>query len=145
MNRTQELDTLNRLHGILSLSLPMYLKSTGPWVHGPTEKALELLDHIATDQATLIDRITDAIEQRHGFVDEGYFSYLFTSLHDLAVEFLIRMVHDRQVAELDEIRQCVDELKESPLHSLAEEVLANQSEHLLSLSELLSEEEFAVY
>jgi hypothetical protein len=90
---TEILSRLLVLHG---RSLPMYLSYAPPnqLYHHPKAKAV--LDQIVDDQKRTVDRLGMLILDHGGTVDYGEFPMSFTSLHDLSLTYLTRLLIDRQ-------------------------------------------------
>ena len=114
MDRPEVIDALNRLLQILNRSLPMYLRHAKPWARPNHEKAREALADLAADQQEYVKRISGAVERLGGGVEPGQFPIRFASIHDLAMDFLVRTTIDYQTRSLEAIRGCVDDLADEP-------------------------------
>ncbi len=141
MDRPEVIDALNRLLQILGRSLPAYLQYARPWARPNNEKAREALANLAADQQAYVERIGNAIDRLGGRVEPAGFPSQFASIHDLALDYLVRRAIERQQRDLQAIGRCVDDLTEEPgLRLLAQEVLDNQRGHLETLMSLVSQE-----
>jgi len=133
---------LNRLLAIECYSLVNYVSEAPPWTHPGNKKLMEATRDIVEDHEHYSQRLADAIEDRGGCLNTGSYPLTFTSLNDLAVDYLLaRLVESQQHAiELNE--RCVEELLEDPqARSLASEVLGSERAHLDILKEFLPQTE----
>lgn len=128
--------TLNRLLQIHYRSLPMYLASARPWVPRGHEKAAETVDLVVEDQKRTIDKITRALLDLGADIALGEFPMVFTDLHDLSVDFLLKELVEAQRRDVAAIEDCVADLAGDPL---AQEALGAAKGHLESLEEAVAE------
>lgn len=144
MTRVDGTDTiglLNRLFRIVHRSLPVYLAQAQPWPGPEGEKAQELLARMAADHRALAQRIAAAIRQEGGVVDFGRFPIEFTGMHDVAVDFILRKVHERLEHKVHMMSRCVDDLAGAPsLQPIAEDTLRITLEHLAAIREMQNAE-----
>jgi hypothetical protein len=137
MSSPSTIDVLNRLQILHSRSLPMYLSYAQPYALNEHPRFKEVLESIVASQQAMTERIATFILENHGTVDPGEFPMTFTGYHDLSVDFLRKLVTDRQRKEIVYIEKCVELLKLSPFaQALAQESLGEAKAHLLSLEEL---------
>lgn len=130
-------DILNRLQILHSRSLPMYLSYAPPHGLERHPRFKEVLEAIVASQQMMTDRLCTFILENHGTIDPGEFPMTFTGYHDLSVDFLRKLVTDRQRKEILHIEKCVELLKLSPFaQALAQEALGESKAHLRSLEEL---------
>ena len=131
MSDSRTIESLNRLLRIVHCSLPAYLHVVHPWTGRRGREVLDLLRRIAEDHGRLACRLAEAIRQRGGVPDARGFPDEFTDLHDVALDFLVRKVIERQVCELAAIECDVAELERDPeLRSLAQNLMATARLHL---------------
>ena len=72
-----------------------------------------------------------------GHPSPGAFPYQFTSVHDLAIDYLLERLIECQRRDVTRIGRCVDDLAGLPQHAaLAEEILGNARGHLETLEQL---------
>jgi len=134
---TDTIGLLNRLFRLVHRSLPTYLVQAQPWLGPDGQKAQALLVHIATDHRNLAQRLAPAIRQQGGIVDFGEFPLEFTSMHDVAVDFILHKVHARLEHKVHLMARCVDDLAGVPsLQPIAEDMLRLTLEHLAAIREL---------
>ena len=138
MSRPKVVDALNRLLANQCCSLANYLSDARPWTHPGNEVLVEATRGIVADHEHYSQRLAEAIEDRDGNVYSGGFPMTFTSLNDLALDYLlVRLVEDQQ-SNIQAAEQCMAELVEdSPAWSLASEVVGNERAHLDIMKEFL--------
>jgi hypothetical protein len=140
MNSVDTNAVLNRLLVLHHRSLPMYLSYAVPWKQPGREAASRTLDLVIAAQKALVERIYEAILENGGSVEFGRFPFAFTALHDLAFDYLLRKVIERQEQAVGEIEICVAALRMAPLaQALAQEALGEAKGHLDSLREAADE------
>jgi hypothetical protein len=136
MNSVSEHDILNRLVVLHNCSLPMYLRYAVPWWSGQNGQAAELLEHIADDQAEMVDRLGSMIIKDGGEVDDGEFPLVFTGLHDLSFAYLLGQMIEYQKRTIQAIERCVEALPTNRMsRPLAQEALGMAKAHLDSMCE----------
>ena len=139
MNSPETIDVLNRLYAIHNRSLPMYLSFAVPFTMGKSDKASTALGHVVEDQKLMVDRLGELILDLGGDLQPGEFPMVFTSLHDLGIDYLIGQVIldlKRDIAIFD---HCANQLNLVPMaKALAEEALGAAKGHLDSLEEVVS-------
>ncbi len=137
MNSVDTNAVLNRLLVIHNRSLPMYLSYAIPWGGRGSEAAGEALSLVATDHKNMVDRLGEMILGNGGSVSFGAFPLRFTALHDLAFEYMVEMLIERQKKAIDEMAECTDQLRLAPsAQAVAQEALGEAKGHLASLEEL---------
>jgi hypothetical protein len=128
--------TLNRLLQIHYRSLPMYLASAKPWVPRGQEKAAETLELVVADQKRTIEKITQALLDLGADIRVGEFPMVFTDMHDLSVDYVLKELVEAQRQDIAAIEVCVADLAGDPL---AQEALGAAKGHLESLEEAVVE------
>ena len=128
---------LNRLLAIHCKSFPQYLRWSRPHVPAGRTEELETLEAIATDQDVLADRISRMIVDADALPRSGEFPMEFTDLHDLDIDYLLRLAVRYQEQDVSAIQQLVERLQTAPAaRALAEEALGMAKGHLDTLGEL---------
>src|SRR5688572_30693205 len=91
-------EILNRLLVLHERSLPMYLSYAPPagLARSANAKAKAVLDQIVADQKRTIDRLATIILESNGVIEHGEFPMSFTSLHDLSLDYLLKLMIERQ-------------------------------------------------
>jgi hypothetical protein len=131
MSRPKVIGVLNRLLANVSFSLIDYLSESSPWTHTGNEPLVEALRVIVVDHDYHARRLAEAIEERDGCIDSSTFPTKFTSLNDLALDYLFARVLENQEHHIQATEQCVAELVEDPpAWGLASEVLRSERAHL---------------
>jgi len=139
MGEMTTVDVLNRLLAMHSRSLPTYLVSAPPWYPESDSDAIVALRHVAEDDALMVDRIGAEVLREGGTVKAGEFPMTYTDLHDLSIDFVMRLVVSELQENLEEIRICIDQLQNAPAaKALAEEALGATQGHLDNLDSLES-------
>ena len=140
MNHIRTADILNRLVVIHYRSLPMYLADASPWTHRGDEDACEVLAQIASDQATVVDRLGQMILDEGDSVELGEFPMDFTGQHDLSLDYLLNSLVTYQQTDIVSIEECVQQLDHDPMaRAIAQETLGEAKGHLELLQELVGE------
>ena len=139
MDQASTSDVLNRLYSVLSRSLPMYLQYARPATMRGDEEASETLQHIVSNQQSLIDRVGSMILQSNGGIHPARFPMFYTGYHDLSYAFLIQKMIEHQQQDIVAIEQCVVQLNMAPMaKALAQECLGTAKGNLDALKELSS-------
>lgn len=128
--------TLNRLLQIHYRSLPMYLASAKPWVPRGHEKAAETLELVVADEKRMIEKITEALLDLGADIELGEFPMVYTDMHDLSVDYVLKELVESQRQDVAAIEDCVADLAGDPL---AQEALGAAKGHLESLEEAVAE------
>ena len=132
-------DVLNRLLVLHERSLPMYLSYAPPDRLAANPKAKAVLDQIVEDQKRTIDRLATLVLDG-GMVDYGEFPMAFTALHDLSLEYLLKLLVDRQTKLVAACENLANLLGSAPYaQAAAREALGEAKGHLQNLLELKAE------
>jgi|GEM_PF-390751 len=137
MNQPATIPLLNRLLGVVSRSFLQYIKFSQPYVPAGRKEVLETLAAMAADLDSMADRISQMIMNQQELPRTGQFPMGFTDMHDLDIDFLVRVAIDCQRQDIVAVEQLVEQLQMAPAaKSLAEETLGMAKGHLQSLEEL---------
>lgn len=137
MSPPSTLDILNRLLVLHERSLPMYLSYAPPYEIAAHEQAKRVLDQVVADQRRTIDRLGTLIIDSGGAPDYGEFPMSFTSLHDLSVEYLLKLLIERQHKHVTACEKLADLLNLAPYaQAAAREAVGEAKGHLQNLQEL---------
>jgi hypothetical protein len=137
-------DILNRLLVLHERSLPMYLSYAPPSDLARHEKARAVLAQIVEDQRRTIDRLATLVLDGGGTVDYGEFPMSFTSLHDLSLAYLLKLLVERQQKLVIVSERLADQLNMAPYaQAAAREAVGEAKGHLENLQELQAELERA--
>jgi hypothetical protein len=130
-------EILNRLLVLHMRSLPMYLGYAPPYQLYQNAKAKAVLDQIVDDQKRTIDRLGKMILDNNGTVDYGEFPMSFTSLHDLSLPYLLKILIERQQRSITACEKLADSLSMAPYaQAAAREIVGEAKGHLENLQEL---------
>jgi predicted outer membrane protein len=141
MSQPTTIYRLNRLLGIVSRSFLQYLKFSRPYVPSGRREVVEMLAAMVTDQDRMADRISQMITDHRELPRTGEFPMEFTDMHDLEIDFLIRVAIDYQRQDVLSIGQLARQLQLAPAaKSLAEETLGMAKGHLQMLEALALEQ-----
>jgi len=142
MNKTKEIDLLNRLLQILYRSLPQYVEATRHDAVNGTDPVRPLLAGLAANQQAYARQVADAILEEGGPIEPGQFPIEFTATNDLDLRFLLKKAVEAQKRDITAIEKCATGLTPvPPLHALAEEILDNARRHLDMLEKEMSKDE----
>ena len=130
-------DILNRLLVLHVRSLPMYLGYAPPYQMHRNPKAKSVLDQIVEDQKRTVDRLGTLILESNAAVDYGEFPMSFTSLHDLSLPYLLKLLIERQQKTITASEKLADALSMAPYaQAAAREAVGEAKGHLENLQEL---------
>jgi hypothetical protein len=130
-------EILNRLLVLHMRSLSMYLGFAPPYQLYQNAKAKAALDQIVEDQKRTIDRLGKLILDNNGTVDYGEFPMSFTSLHDLSLPYLLKLLIERQQRSIVACEKLADALGMAPYaQAAAREIVGEAKGHLENLQEL---------
>jgi hypothetical protein len=136
---TSKIDLLNELLVIHSCSLPSYLGSWKPWARQGDQQSLRVLRNMSAEHSRMADRIARVITRYGGYPDRGSFPMLFTDMHDLSTDYIVRNVREFQKRDLRRIEEIAESLAAYPdAHAVAQECLGAAKAHLDLLNELES-------
>src|SRR5206468_9066057 len=127
----------NRLLVLHMRSLPMYLGYAPPYQLYQNEHAKAVLDQIVEDQKRTVDRLGTLILESGGTVDYGEFPMSFTSLHDLSLAYLLKLLIERQQKHVIACEKLAEQLSMAPYaQAAAREIVGEAKGHLENLQEL---------
>jgi hypothetical protein len=130
-------EILNRLLVLHERSLPMYLSYAPPAGLMRLPKAKAVLDQIVADQMRTTDRLATIILESNGVVEHGEFPMSFTSLHDLSLPYLLKLLIERQEKTIAACERLADALNMAPYaQAAAREAVGEAKGHLENLQEL---------
>jgi hypothetical protein len=133
-------DIVNRLLVLHERSLPMYLSYAPPGDLAANPHAQSVLNQIVTDQKRTIDRLATIVLDTNGIVDYGEFPMSFTSLHDLSLAYLLKLLIERQERFISACERLADMLTLAPYaQAAAREAVGEAKGHLENLRELQAE------
>jgi len=130
-------EILNRLLVIHNRSLPIFLTYAPPWWKDDDGRVAEMLADVALDQLRIADRIGQLIVDHGGTVPSGQYPDRFSTLHDLAFDFLLAELiryQDRTVATIEKFVPLL--ARSSMAQMLAQEALGTAKAHRDMLGEL---------
>jgi hypothetical protein len=130
-------EILTRLLAIHYRSLPMYLSFAAPWQAYGHVEAGQVVDRIVANQKRMVDRLGQMILDNGGNVSYGEFPMRFTAYHDVSLDFLLKILVERQQREVTVIEKYAELLGASPVaQALAQEALGESKAHLDMLADL---------
>jgi hypothetical protein len=137
MSPPSTIEILNRLLVLHERSLPVYLSYAPPHQLAADGKAKAVLDQIVVDQRRTIDRLGTIIIDSGGAADYGEFPMAFTSLHDLSLDYLLKLLIERQQKLITACERLTDLLNMAPYaQAAAREAVGEAKGHLENLQEL---------
>ena len=130
-------EILNRLLVLHMRSLQMYLSYAPPYQLARHERAKAVLDQIVDDHKRTVDRLGTLILDSGGTIDYGEFPMSFTSLHDLSLSYLLKLLIERQQKHVAVCDRLADQLSMAPYaQAAAREAVGEAKGHLENLQEL---------
>ena len=130
-------EILNRLLVLHMRSLPMYLSYAPPYELSRHGRAKAVLDQIVEDQKRTVDRLGTLILDSGGTIDYGEFPMSFTSLHDLSLPYLLKLLIERLQKTITVSEKLADALSMAPYaQAAAREAVGEAKGHLENLQEL---------
>jgi hypothetical protein len=133
-------EVLNRLLVLHMRSLPMYLSYAPPYELYTNPRAKAVIDQIVEDQKRAVDRLGTIILDSGGTVDHGEFPMSFTSLHDLSLSYLLKLLIERQQKFIAASEKLTDMLNMAPYaQAAAREIVGEAKGHLENLQDLQPE------
>ena len=137
MTPPSTIDILNRLLVLHERSLPVYLSYAPPYQLVSHGNAKAVLDQIVADHKRTIDRLGTLIIESGGTADYGEFPMSFTSLHDLSLDYLLKLLVERQVKFIAASDKLAEMLNMAPFaQAAAREAVGEAKGHLENLQEL---------
>jgi len=139
MNQPPTTHLLNRLLAIVGRSFPQYLQYSRPYIPSPgRDNLVETLDAIVADQNGLAERIGNLLKDAQAPIRTGDFPMEYTDLHDLDIDYLLRLAVKYQEQDVAAIGEIAEQLTLAPAaQSLTEEALGMAKGHLDTLLEVL--------
>jgi hypothetical protein len=130
-------EVLNRLLVLHERSLPMYLSYAPPAGIMRQPHAKAVLDQVVADQKRTVDRLAAIILDGNGIIEHGEFPMSFTSLHDLSLPYLLKLLIERQEKTIVACERLADSLNMAPYaQAAAREAVGEAKGHLENLQEL---------
>ncbi|RMF90600.1 MAG: hypothetical protein D6741_16760 [Planctomycetota bacterium] len=133
----QDRDILHRLFHIAHGTLPMYLADTSPWVPHRLEELEEAFAEIVAEQRRFAERLTDVLDRVDVVPVSQPVPRIYTSLHDVAVDYLARLALQRHQEEIRQIEACRSEATSPALRELIDEMLESWRRQEQTLRECL--------
>jgi hypothetical protein len=131
------IDLLNRLYVLHYRSLSVYLHYAPPNQLASHLHAAGVLAQVVADQTRTADRIGALIIESGGTVDPGEFPMSFTGLHDLSLDYLLKLLIDRQQRTIAACERIAAQLDMAPFaQAIAREAVGEAKGHLENLQEL---------
>ena len=132
---------LNRLLAIVGRSFPQYLQYSRPYVPPGRESQTEALKSLVADQNGMVERLSQMISESQVSPRFGEFPMEYTDLHDLDIDYLMKLAVKYQEQDITSITAIAEQLQLAPAaQSLAEEALGMTKGHLDTLRELIPQE-----
>lgn len=130
-------DLLNRVLVVHHRSLPLYLFDAAPWMRRGETRERETLQQIAHDHRQVVDRLGTLILDHNGQVELGEYPLAFTAYNDVAFDWLLPLLIERQQKMIQYLQQIADLLGLAPMaKSVVEETVGMAKAHLEMLQEL---------
>jgi hypothetical protein len=130
-------DLLNRVLVVHHRSLPMYLIDASPWMRRGEKRERETLQQIARDHRQVVDRIGALVLDYNGQVELGEYPLAFTAYNDVAFDWLLPVLIERQQKMIQYLQQIANLLGLAPAaKAVVEETVGMAKAHLEMLQDL---------
>ena len=130
-------EILNRLLILHERSLPVYLSYAHPEHIEKSPRIGQVFRQMAEDHLRTVDRLGMLVLENHGTVTHGEFPMSFTSLHDLSLSYLLKLLIERQQKHIVVCEKLAEQLSMAPYaQAAAREVVGEAKGHLENLQEL---------
>ena len=131
------IEVLNRLYVLHHRSLAVYLHYAAPHRLAQNPSAASVLGQMVADQMRTADKLATMVLEANGQVDPGEFPMSFTGLHDLSIEYLVKLLIERQVKHVAACERLANLLALAPYaQAAAREAVGEAKAHLDNLNEL---------
>jgi hypothetical protein len=131
------IEVLNRLYVLHHRSLAVYLHYAAPHRLAHNPSAASVLGQMVADQMRTADKLATMVLEANGQVDPGEFPMSFTGLHDLSIEYLVKLLIERQVKHVAACERLAGLLTLAPYaQAAAREAVGEAKAHLDNLREL---------
>ena len=138
MNRPLATTQLNQTLTLLQRSFVQYLRYARPYVPPGQSDRQELIDDVIADQDLLVQRIREKLQTQGVAPSQSQFPMEFTSLHDLAIDYLLQQAVNYQQRDLQTLREISESLDlASASRKLVDEAAGMAQAHLESLQEAI--------
>ncbi|CAK9102072.1 NADH-quinone oxidoreductase subunit N (NADH dehydrogenase I subunit N) (NDH-1 subunit N) [Durusdinium trenchii] len=129
MNQTDSNARINALLVQLNRSLVQYVHEADTYANGASQGLLDLVESIATRQREDVARLVGLLDERNHAINFGVFPVDYTSLHYVAVSYLLDRLIAAQQSLVDEFEKAKTELSNDPAAAtvIAEIAQAEQS------------------
>ncbi len=139
MRAAESMKVLNRLLAAFQSSLASYLRYARPRAYTGNARLREAVRQITADHEAHARRVGGLILKRRGKIEPGRFPTRFTAYNDLALDYLARRLVEHERELIEEMARSVAWLGGDPeARQLGEDILASESQHLRTLTELVS-------
>ena len=129
-------EILNRFLILHERSLPVYLSFAAPEHIEKSPRIGQVFRQMAEDHLRTVDRLGSLVLENHGTVTHGEFPMSFTSLHDLAADYLLKLMIERQEKVISAVEKLANMLSHAPYaQAAAREALGEAKGHLENLEE----------
>lgn len=138
MSTPSTIDLLNRLLVLHARSLPMYLSYAQPDRLDSRPEAKAVFKQIVADHQRTVDRLSLLILDSNGLTSPGEWPMAFTGLHDLSVDYLLKLLVERQQRFVPACERLAEQLRMAPYaQAVAREIVGEAKGHLENLEELV--------
>ena len=139
---------LNDLLISLNRSLVQYAGESWLWSgkeHGPhAAAAQETVKRIVHEQQAGVTKLAALLDRRHHVVDFGAYPTDYTSLHYVALKYLLSRITANQAALVEDCRRLAGESSSDPeAKSVLDSLLESEGKHLEQLRVLSAERQVA--
>lgn len=130
-------DRLNDLLIDIGRSLLQYTSECWPWAAVGEENTQATLNRMAAEQRDVVGALAHLLDQRGYAIDFGSYPTDYTSLHYVAVDFLLRQLIANQQQVLKECESLANgTAADDDAKSLLDDIVLSERKHLSDLQQL---------
>jgi hypothetical protein len=120
-------------------SLLQYTSESWPWAASNEGDVKASLDRMAAEQHDVVAALADLLASRGHAIDFGTYPTEYTSLHYVAVDFLLGQLVENQKAVLARCESVADRTSaDDPAKSLMDDIVTSERKHVKELQALLT-------
>jgi len=132
-------ERLNDLLVDVGRSLLQYTSESWPWAASDEGDVKDALERMAAEQRDVVAAIAELLASRGHATDFGSYPTEYTSLHYVAVDFLLGQLVENQKAVLSRCESVAEQTPaEDPARSLLDDIVVSERKHLEELKSLLT-------
>jgi len=133
----KSLAALGRLYQLQTFALPRFVLGASPFVAPGDAPLLDVLRQVTVQHEHKASQLADAILLRGGALPKSTYPSRYTSLHDVALRYLLTAILEEQRAVVRRVEELAHYCRDDKLaQRLAQQVRRNETAHLRLFEEL---------